>query len=1012
MTDLSRIAGQARSGYVQRIAGGPGAVPWWTAVLITASSARQADRYTEEIRRRCESGKVPGGVLYLAVADVDDQRIGSGGATFQALRALADRTDNGTGAALEAWWTIQRVLIIHCGGDSRRLPQYSLSGKLFSALPVKTPWGETSTVFDEFLALSTPWAARLPGGLAVASGDVLLTFDARQLDWDRRGVCGVGIRQPAEVGTQHGVYIADDRGRVHWFLQKPTVAQVQAAGGMLPDGSVAVDSGLLRFDPAAAARLTKLAPHILEHGGGGLPVIDLYEHFTLALTGQWRPAAEAGERWQALARALDGLPFWCSVVTGDFTHVGTTRSFRRLITEHTSFAERYASDHRAAMVNPPEVAGPGVMIDSAFAAGGELGAGAIAIECDLKRPVRAAAGAILHGLTGLETAVDVPADVVVHQVPIALPDGTRGFVMRVYGVEDDPKAIMESSGATWFGRPLQEACAALGLDVEAVWPGQAFEERSLWNARLFPVGSVAEAWGCARWMMYGDQSYPAARWREARRLSLEQSAQWADTQALERARTERRQTSWKLTAISLACSGTDTRPLLAHAPGIAPLAATGRTLVERAAARAAPAPTEAASQYFQASLFLRQAGLAEEADRARAAAFASVRRAVDAGGPATGLRADQREWRRHSITVAAPPRIDLGGGWSDTPPFCLDWGGTVLNIAVALEGNYPIRTTIRRLEAPVIRCVSLDSGARAEYGSAEEILACSAPGSTFAIPCTALETAGVVEAGERLDRALESRGGGLEIETRVDLPVGSGLGTSSILAATVLRALGEMMGCPPDQQALSDLVMRLEQRMTTGGGWQDQIGGIFPGAKLALSGPGLRQRVRVEPVAWSEAREREFLERFVLYYTGIRRMAKDLLAQVVGSYLAGEVATVQVLHSIKTLALEMAYALREGEWDYLGQLIDRHWELNQVLDPHTTSAPINALLRELRPHLAGAKLAGAGGGGFLMLLARNPEEAAALREILGRQREQAPGKLYDLRIAHDGLHVEAEAGAA
>ena len=143
--------------------------------------------------------------------------------------------------------------------------------------------------------------------------------------------------------------------------------------------------------------------------------------------------------------------------------------------------------------------------------------------------------------------------------------------------------------------------------------------------------------------------------------------------------------------------------------------------------------------------------------------------------------------------------------------------------------------------------------------------------------------------------------------------------------------------------------MQLEQRMTTGGGWQDQAGGIFPGAKLLITGPGLRQRIRVQPVAWSEQRQAEFCERLVLYNTGIQRMAKDLLRQVVSRYLARETATIQVLHSIKTLAVEMSYAMAEGDWKHLGELLDRHWQLNQVLDPHTANAPINAILDRARP---------------------------------------------------------------
>ena len=161
--------------------------------------------------------------------------------------------------------------------------------------------------------------------------------------------------------------------------------------------------------------------------------------------------------------------------------------------------------------------------------------------------------------------------------------------------------------------------------------------------------------------------------------------------------------------------------------------------------------------------------------------------------------------------------------------------------------------------------------------------------------------AGIVKPGQELRRTMRAHGGGLEIVTAVDLPIGSGLGTSSILAACVVRGLAEMGGIAMDEAALADEVMRLEQLMTTGGGWQDQVGGIHPGAKIVTSGPGLRQRLRVDPVRWTPEREREFSDRLVLHSTGLQRMAKNLLRQVVGSYLARELATVQVLHGIKTL---------------------------------------------------------------------------------------------------------------
>jgi galactokinase/mevalonate kinase-like predicted kinase len=400
---------------------------------------------------------------------------------------------------------------------------------------------------------------------------------------------------------------------------------------------------------------------------------------------------------------------------------------------------------------------------------------------------------------------------------------------------------------------------------------------------------------------------------------------------------------------------------------------------------------------------LSRAGFEQEAELAESDAFACIQDAVryGAGDP---VELAPSPWQFESVHVSAPPRIDLGGGWSDTPPFCFDWGGTVLNCALEIDGTYPIEAEIRRIDEPVIRCWADGQDTVAEYRTGEQLLEPCAPGSVFSIPRVALQLHGIPIQGRSLRETLEELGGGLEIRCQVRLPIGSGLGTSSILAATVIRALAVMSGRTMDDHALSQAVMQLEQRMTTGGGWQDQAGGIFPGAKLLFTGPGLRQRIRVQPVVWTESRQSEFCEHLLLYNTGIQRMAKDLLRQVVSRYLARETATIQVLHSIKTLAVEMAYAMAEGEWKHLGKLLDRHWQLNQVLDPHTTNAPITAILDRARPWIHGAKLAGAGGGGFLLLMARDREAAAALRAGLNREPGQKSA-FVPYRIAQEGLRI-------
>ncbi|MGP8175191.1 MAG: bifunctional fucokinase/fucose-1-phosphate guanylyltransferase [Terracidiphilus sp.] len=945
-----------------------GAVMYWDVVIITASSARQAELYRNELQRRAGSGMLHGETEFLVVPDPGGRRVGTGGATINALGVLGRSRE---------WWGRHKALLLHSGGDSRRLPQYSPGGKLFGVLPSRKRPRETTTVFDETLALSAAWAEGIPNGMLAASGDVVLRFDAKSVRWDRPGVTGVAMRLDPETGSHHGVYVVGAGGQVYTFLQKPTLPELKAAGGVLEDGRVAVDIGLLRFDAEMTAALAALA------GCEELPAVDLYDQITRGLTGQWNPGEDAEPFWQKLKGILRPpqrpAGFHCAVVEGEFIHAGTTRSFRAL------------------------AAASGPVLDSVIGGPCEAGHEAVILECDLSGAVCASRGAILHGLTGLSGSVEVPEDTVVHQLPVEGAWGD-GWVIRTYGVEDNPKQTLP--GTTWFNRPILEALERLQLHSEEVWRG--VEEPSLWNAALFPVTTPDDAWACARWMMGYASGYDAERWRTARRISLAESANCADAKALAEARNHRLQGIWQETALELAESGTDLRPLLANLPGLTPAAAAGRSLRTKAKALrdgGAENLTLAASHLMQAARLLSRAGFEQEAEQAESDAFACIQDAVRAGA-GDHVELAPSPWQFERVHVSAPPRIDLGGGWSDTPPFCFDWGGTVLNCALEIDGTYPIEAEIRRIDEPVIRCCADGQGTAAEYRSREQLLEPCGPGSVFSIPRAALQLHGIPMKGRSLRETLGKLGGGLDIQCRVRLPIGSGLGTSSILAATVIRALAVMSGRAMDDHALSQAVMQLEQRMTTGGGWQDQAGGIFPGAKLLITGPGLRQRIRVQPVAWTGSRQAEFCEHLVLYNTGIQRMAKDLLHQVVSRYLARETATIQVLHSIKTLAVEMSYAMAEGEWKHLGHLLDRHWQLNQVLDPHTTNAPIAAILDRARPWIHGAKLAGAGGGGFLLLMARDAEAAAALRAGLNQEAGQQSA-FVPYRIAQEGLRIQS-----
>ena len=121
-----------------------------------------------------------------------------------------------------------------------------------------------------------------------------------------------------------------------------------------------------------------------------------------------------------------------------------------------------------------------------------------------------------------------------------------------------------------------------------------------------------------------------------------------------------------------------------------------------------------------------------------------------------------------------------------------------------------------------------------------------------------------------------------------NVPKGSGLGTSSILSAACVTAVFEFMGIDCTEDDLYSHVLAMEQIMSTGGGWQDQVGGVTPGLKFITSRPGVEQHIKVSHIELSEETKAELDERFALIYTGQRRLARNLLRDVIGRYVGNE----------------------------------------------------------------------------------------------------------------------------
>ena len=211
--------------------------------------------------------------------------------------------------------------------------------------------------------------------------------------------------------------------------------------------------------------------------------------------------------------------------------------------------------------------------------------------------------------------------------------------------------------------------------------------------------------------------------------------------------------------------------------------------------------------------------------------------------------------------VQLPVRVDFVGGWSDTPPWSLERPGCVLNMAISLEGSLPVGAMIETTEDHLGVSIEDDAGRNVYIDDLASISSPFEESDTFRLVKSALIVTGI------LGHKLFSKSG-LNIRTWANVPRGSGLGTSSILAAAVVKGLFLVMEDDGSDDNVARAVLVVEQIMGTGGGWQDQIGGLYPGIKCTQSFPGQPLRLQVVPLLASAQLIQELEQRLLVVFTG------------------------------------------------------------------------------------------------------------------------------------------------
>ena len=853
---------------------------------------------------------------FFCTNDPVGHKLGSGGGTTWLLQQAHE------------WLNGERCIVLHAGGQSRRLPSYAPSGKILTPIPVfRWERGQrlSQTLLDLQLPLYERMMAQAPQRLTtmIVSGDVYIRAAERIGQIPDADVVCYGLWLDASIAKDHGVFVSDRRSPnvLKMMLQKPSTEQLSE---LLKDHFYLTDIGIWLLSDRAVKLLMKRSMK----EDGTLKEYDMYSEFGCTLG--THPTIDDPELHE-LSVAIVPLQ------GGEFYHFGTSGE----MISSTMAIQNIVNDQRDIMHHDrkphPSIFTQNAITKIPFTEQNQN----IWIENScVGEHWTLSHDHIITGVPDNDWTITLEPGQCVDIIPI----GETQYCVRRYDINEK-----------FAGAAQQEKRFPVLDSLDHLENLDNLEDKAVGFLSAEDISNVANLRRLfAQRKVFRSRNWPALarNWQHSvfYQLDLDDAA---------------------------------------------------REFKEMNLSQPAALPVEAPLMTRIHDCMFRG-----DSD----GAFSLLREGLTAGvlaskqTPRLSVYPDQIVWGR------SPVRIDLAGGWTDTPPYCLMEGGSVVNIAIELNGQPPLQTYIKPCKEPHIILRSIDLGAMEVVETYEQLAAYNKVGSPFSIPKAALVLAGFQpgfsqETYPSLRAQLEAFGCGIELTLLSAIPAGSGLGTSSILAATVLGAVNDFCSLAWDKNEIGRRTLVLEQLLTTGGGWQDQFGGVLGGVKLLDTQRGFDQNPRVRWLPDAVFTQPEYAQCHLLYYTGITRTAKKILAEIVRRMFVNHHQQLLQLREMKAHSMDMYEAIQRQDFLAMGQLISKTWQQNQRIDSGTNPDSVRRITDLIDDLCLGYKLPGAGGGGYLYMVAKDPEAAARIRQILTMQQPNANARFVDMTLSKTGLQV-------
>lgn len=334
------------------------------------------------------------------------------------------------------------------------------------------------------------------------------------------------------------------------------------------------------------------------------------------------------------------------------------------------------------------------------------------------------------------------------------------------------------------------------------------------------------------------------------------------------------------------------------------------------------------------------------------------------------------------IRSKSPLRIGLAGGGTDVSPYSDIYGGCILNATI---NKYAYATIIPRKDGKIVlRAVDIDQNVELDANSKLEI-----NGQLDLLKGVYNRVVKDFNHNAPLS---------FELNTYVDAPAGSGLGSSSTLVVTILGAFTEWLKLPLGEYDMAHLAYDIERKdLAFAGGKQDQYAATFGGWNFMEFYKD--DKVIVNPLRIRSQYIEELQFNMLMYYTGTSRLSSDIIEAQSSNVQKKSDKSIEAMHNLKEQAYMMKEAILKGDLNRIGDILDYGWKNKKATAVGVSSDAIDEIYEAaVKAGATGGKISGAGGGGFMTFYCPGNTRYKVMNAL-----KKFGGQVHDLSFSKNGL---------